>query len=196
MGLPFLDMTGAIKMIQINLLPWREQARLQKKKEFGYTIVVFIVITIIFILFIHLHYSGLISNQNKRNQFLQTEVATENQTLLHLQDQVNEGKTFNDQLRFLISLRSQSYNAISLLDELTRITPEGVTFTQISWGNNAVTIFGTAVSDYQITLLMKKMSNSQILNQPELNKIDAKDDAQNNSTQFQLDATQKNESYP
>lgn len=183
-------------MIQINLLPWREQARQQKRKEFGYTVGAFVALTIIAIIFTHIHYAGKIKTEIKRNAFLRTEVGTENQALLSLNDQLKEGETVDAELHFLMSLREKSYQAVSLLDELARVMPEAVTLTQVTREGSTITIFGKALSDYQITLLMKSMSKSHVFNQPELNQIDAKDDDKNSGTFFQLKVTQKENTNP
>lgn len=183
-------------MIQINLLPWREQARQQKHKEFGYTVGAFITLTIISIIFTHFHYTGKIKTEIKRNAFMKTEVGTENQTLLNLNEKLKKGEALDAELHFLMSLREKSYQAVSLLDELARVIPEAVTLSQVVREDNAISISGNALSDYQVTLLMKNMTKSPTFNQPELNQINAQDNDKSNGTLFQLKVTLKENTKP
>lgn len=183
-------------MIQINLLPWREQARQQKRKEFGYTVGALVALTIVFIILTHIHYTNKIKSEIKRNAFLTAEVGKENQALLSLNDQVKEGELVDAELHFLMSLREKSYQAVSLLDELARVIPEAVTLTQVIRQGTTITISGNALSDYQITLLMKNMSKSPNFNQPDLNQINASNDDKNSGTLFQIKVTQKESRNP
>ena len=56
-------------MAKINLLPWREELRKQKQREFGFMAGGSAVIAGLVVLLAHLHISGLIDNQNQRNAF-------------------------------------------------------------------------------------------------------------------------------
>lgn len=178
-------------MIQINLLPWREKARIKKRNEFGYIVLAFIGMTLLAVLFTHIHYAKQLSRQRYRNTFFQTEIAKENATLMSLNDQVSSGETSDKELHFLMTMRNNSYQAVSLLDELVRVIPEAVTFSQITRAGNDIMIAGKAASDYQITELMKNMSQSHIFNQPELVNIDSKSNKNDNLIAFQLKVTQK-----
>lgn len=178
-------------MIRINLLPWREQARQQKKILFGYTVAAFSSLTVVFLLFVHLHYSNKISRQLERNQFLNAETGNENQILSKLNDQLAHGTSIDSDLHFLTSLRNKSYQAVTLLDQLARVVPDTVTLTQISRDNHSVTLFGKAISNYQITLMMKNIVKSASFNQPTLDKINSDDNADKNATFFKLNVIQK-----
>lgn len=178
-------------MAQINLLPWREKAREQKRNLFGYTVGAFIGMTVVLVLLVHFHYSSLITIQKKRNAFLSQMVDEESRQLLDLNAKIESGEAYDSELHFLMSLRSSGYMAISLLDELARITPTAIVLTTLSRDGDDILIYGKATSDYQITELMKNMHKSLIFNQPELTKIDSKSDSDDNAIYFQLRVTQK-----
>ena len=178
-------------MIQINLLPWREAARQEKRKRFGLTIGAFVVLSIFLIFLMHLRYAGMLRQQNARTNFLKMELAKENGELTQLNEQVKEGELIDDQLHFLTALRENSYKAVSLLDELARVIPEAVSLSRISRNETNVILFGKAVSDVQITLFMKNMTKSRIFSQPVLTEINARDSGEDASTFFQLMVKQK-----
>ena len=61
-------------MARINLLPWREQLREERKKEFM-TVLVLIIIFAGGLVFLGDRYlNGKIDHQNARNEFLQKEI--------------------------------------------------------------------------------------------------------------------------
>ena len=57
-------------MAQINLLPWRENLRKQRQREFGVAVGGMAVITVLLLIAGHMHIAGMIEHQNNRNAFL------------------------------------------------------------------------------------------------------------------------------
>ena len=61
-------------MSQINLLPWREELRKRRQKEFGITAGVAVLLMLGVIGGVHLWYQDQIEFQNSRNAFLNKEI--------------------------------------------------------------------------------------------------------------------------
>jgi len=178
-------------MLQINLLPWREQARLVKKKQFNLVLAGFIGLTVFFVLMIHFYFDGLINYQQKRNTFLQDQLTQAEAELAALNKKKNEVQVIDAALHFIISLREKSFQAVRLLDGLVRVVPEGVTLNKIARADNTITLLGSAQSDIQITYFMKNMENSPIFYQPTLSEISSKETSMGDETYFQLKVEQR-----
>ena len=61
-------------MARINLLPWREERRKQRQRQFLTTLGGAAVLMVAVVGFAHTHISGLIEHQHKRNDFLNSEI--------------------------------------------------------------------------------------------------------------------------
>lgn len=177
-------------MTQINLLPWREEARRKKQMRFGLAILGTFIIGLIFVVFIHFHYNSLINNQTARNDFLQQELGKEQVVLTDLNKIKKQQKQIGDQLHFIFSLRLVSYEATQLLDNLARVVPDGITFTKIAREGKIITIIGKAKSNQEITLLMKNIANVKMFKEPDLTDITAKETTQGEERAFQLKVEQ------
>src|SRR5690554_7218549 len=60
-------------MANINLLPWRQELRKERQKEF-FMVIGLVVAAALFILYsLNGYYAGAIENQNKRNNFIKSE---------------------------------------------------------------------------------------------------------------------------
>lgn len=178
-------------MTQINLLPWREQARKVKQIRFGITLGVFVCITLIIVGILHLYYHSVVNYQERRNAFIQTQITKATAELAEL-DAKKEGQDeIVSDLAFLIMLRNESYNAVSLLDELVRVVPEGISLNRIVRNKNNIVLYGKSASDVQITLFMKNISKSSIFKQPVLSEFTAKENNVGNETYFQLQVEQR-----
>ncbi len=172
--------------VQINLLPWREQARQIKRKQFLITLAGFIGLTLLFVAIYHIYLDSIVSNQNLRNSYLQTVLNQEQSVLLALEKQKEKQTQINLQLHFLYSLRETSYNAVQILNELTQVVPEGVSLIKLTREGNTITLLGGAQSSLNVTLFMKNISNSHIFNQPDLTEITTKQVKTGEDKYFQL----------
>ena len=61
-------------MAHINLLPWREALRKQRKQDFFFTIAVFVGGMAAIVAVVHLYMASLIDNQIARNNILKQEI--------------------------------------------------------------------------------------------------------------------------
>ena len=62
-------------MANINLLPWREELRKEKTRQFATITGFSVFLTIAVLLLIHVTISSQISHQQKRNKILQDEIS-------------------------------------------------------------------------------------------------------------------------
>lgn len=178
-------------MIQINLLPWREQERSKKRLQFFTTLGIFIGITLFILVLVHLYLDYLISNQNKRINYLQTVLGEKQAEFFKLKDQQKKQNTIQTELTFLNGLRENSYQAIRLLNELVKVVPPTITLEKITRTGNKITLIGNAQSELQITLFMKNITQSAFFNQPTLTRLVAPEVPNEEGRVFQLDIQQK-----
>lgn len=158
-------------MIKINMLPWREQARGIKKKNFFVGLAISIGITMFIILLFHIYYNDLIARQDQRNLFLQGQISERQEAINKLREKKEQQKIIENKLQFIIGLREKSYRAIRLLNELLRIVPDTITLGKLFRDGTAITIEGKAQSELAITAFMKSLSQSTVFSQPVLTGI-------------------------
>lgn len=178
-------------MIQINLLPWREQARHAKQIRFLVILIAFIGLTLFILLALHIYLNALISNQQSINTYLQTVITQEQTALASLNKEKKSLAAIDSQLHFIISLRNNSFHAVRLLNELTKVLPEEITLNKIVREENIITLFGAAKSGLDITHLMKNIAQSAIFTQPVLTEISSEKNDIESEKYFQLKIEQR-----
>ena len=178
-------------MIQINLLPWREQVRKAAQKRFGIIAACAAGLGVLLTVFFHSHYMFEISNQIKRNAMLQQALDQESAVLDTLNKQKSELTKIDQQLHFIYDLRDDSYRAVRLLNELAVTNPEAITLSKIVRIGNNIQIFGRAKSNLQITLFMESIEKSKYFNQPELTEISGKEGDTGEQREFKLKLQQQ-----
>lgn len=174
-------------MIQINLLPWREQARQIKKLNFAIAIAACALASCFFLLICHVYYKSLVSNQQERNTFLQNQLSAEQAYLGELTQKKEQQIADIADLKFIFSLQQAGYQTVSVFNALASVAPDTVTFDRISREGKIVTILGKAKSNLQVTTLLQNIKKFPIFQQPDLTEITGKEVSSGEERLFKLD---------
>ena len=173
-------------MTQVNLLPWREQARRETLLRFGTMLAMFMGLTFFLIMLFHLYFNSQISDQLETNALLQKELNKQTAALDALQAKHKEKHDLEQQLQFFVSLRQMSYQVIRLLNAFAHDMPNGIVLTKIERQGNMISIMGKAKSNSDITQLIKNLDKLPSFGQPELTQITTKGE-----TNFQIKMPQE-----
>lgn len=178
-------------MTQINLLPWREQLREERRQQFlvvlGGSVGFILLIMVLF----HMVISNQINRQLAHNNYLQSEINL-------LDNQIKEIKGLKKQKADLIArmniiqeLESNRPQVVHLFDELVTVLPNGVHLKKINRTGNRVTLIGKAESNGNVSQLMRNIDNSHWLMKPELNEIKTEDSNNGQVSEFILQMEQE-----
>lgn len=177
-------------MIQINLLPWREQARQVKKQNFVWALAATIFISLIVIGIIHFYLSNIDSIQQEENSYLQTVLSQEQIKLTDLQKRKQNAFIIEFQLRFLIGLKKASFKVVKILTELEKIIPPTVSLNSLSKSGKTILLTGEAQTDLDITHFMENIKNAKDFKHPILSEIATGNETYERKT-FKLQAVQE-----
>ncbi len=169
-------------MARINLLPWREELRVRQQRDFVSAIAAAVLATIAVLIFVHMQISGSISNQEERNRYLKTEIAT-------LDAKIREIKSLEElkgkllaRMDVIQSLQGSRPEIVHLFDALAKTAPEGVFINKFMQSGRNLTLNGVAQSNARVSAYMRRLAESPWLKAPELNIIEAKGKNKNEST--------------
>ena len=169
-------------MVNINLLPWREQLRAQRRREFG-LLVLFAALLAAAAVFGWYQYNlSLIEYQNKRNQFLENEIAKVNKQIKEIRNLEKTRKQLIARMKVVADLQSQRPLAVHLFDELVTTLPEGVYLTSMVQKGNTITVEGVAESNARISAYMRNIEASPWLTKPVLRIIEQAADKDSSPT--------------
>lgn len=160
-------------MPQINLLPWREELRQRRNKEFGLTAGVGVLVMAAVIAVVHLHFKSRILHQNDRNGFLQANIATLDKRIKEIQRLDDEKERLLARMQIIQRLQSSRPEVVHMFDELVQTLPEGVYFTRIQQRGRVLNIHGVAQSNARVSTLMRQLEASDWLEKPTLLQITA-----------------------
>ncbi|MDA0789062.1 MAG: PilN domain-containing protein [Proteobacteria bacterium] len=159
--------------IKINLLPWREELREQKKKEFLNILVGVVLFGGIIVGAFDRYYSAAIDAQNARNNFLTQEITVLEgriQEINMLQSQRNE---LLARMTVIQNLQGNRPIIVRLFDELAKQLAPRVFFTGLQFRGNLLAITGIAESNTRISNQLRNFSESDWFDKPNVTAIQA-----------------------
>ncbi|MEL0168401.1 MAG: PilN domain-containing protein [Pseudomonadaceae bacterium] len=160
-------------MARINLLPWREQLREERKKEF-LTILALVVLFAGALVFLGDRYvNGQIENQNARNAFIKSEIAQLERRIKEIEQLQARRAQLLDRMKIIQDLQGKRPIIVRVFDELARTLPDGVYFTDIGLKGSAISIKGGAESNSRVSNLMRQLDASDWLTAPNLTAVKA-----------------------
>ncbi len=160
-------------MIRVNLLPHRAEKRRARQVQFAALAVISVALGALLVGFVHVTITTQISYQERRNGYLQQEIAV-------LNKQIDEIKKLREQTQSLLvrkdaveKLQSDRSDVVHLLDQMLRILPEGVYLKTFKQAGNKISLTGYAQSNARISTLMRAVEDSPWLDSPSLVEIRA-----------------------
>lgn len=160
-------------MPHINLLPWREELRQRRNKEFGVTAGIGVLVMAAVIGVVHLHFKSRILHQNDRNGFLEANIQTLDKRIKEIQQLDDEKERLLARMQIIQRLQSSRPEVVHLFDELVETLPEGVYYTRIQQRGRVLNIHGIAQSNARVSSLMRQLESSDWLENPTLLEIKA-----------------------
>jgi type IV pilus assembly protein PilN len=160
-------------MPQINLLPWRDELRKRREKEFIVTAVMAALMMGGVVLGVHLHYESRIAYQNQRNTFIETEISALDKKIKEIENLKKERDRLIARTKVIQDLQAGRPEIVHVFDELVTTLPDGVYYTKVAQKGRGLNLHGVAQSNARVSSLMRSLSTSTWFENPSLVEITA-----------------------
>lgn len=141
-------------MPRINLLPWRETLKKERELRFGIITGAALVVTALIALAVHLYMAGLISFQQERNSFVESEIKQVEAQIEEIKRVEEEKRHLIDRMNAIQGLETGRPNVVHLFDEIVKTIPDGVFYTDFKQEGDKLVFKGFAQSDARVSSLM------------------------------------------
>jgi type IV pilus assembly protein PilN len=155
-------------MPRINLLPWREQQRTERKKSFAVGMIGAVIAALIVTGAGYVLMNSLIDSQASRNQRLTEEIKI-------LDKKIEEINSFEEQKRQTIArmqiiekLQRSRPEIVHVFDTFVKTVPEGIYLTSIVQSGQNIKLQGVTQSPTRVSTFMRELAASGWLRPPEI----------------------------
>jgi type IV pilus assembly protein PilN len=161
-------------MPRINLLPWREQQRTERKKAFlvgmgAAGLAALAVSGAGFLLF-----NQMIDAQQARNTLLKGEIKVLDKQIEEINSLEAQKQQFIARMQIIEKLQRSRPEIVHVFDTFTKTVPDGTYLTAITQTDQKFKIQGVAQSATRVSSFMRSLESSQWLKEPELELVESK----------------------
>lgn len=177
-------------MPKINLLPWREELRQKRKKDFMLAIVGAVLLGGLLAYSHKLIVKSEVNAQNARNAMLRNEISALDKQIQEILGLENQKDRLLARMEIIDQLQRSRPEVVHLFDELVETLPEGVYLTEVHQRGDRIEIKGSAQSSTRVSALMRNIENSDWLTDPGLEVIDTVSQGTSRNAKFTVYARQ------
>ena len=161
-------------MPRINLLPWRDEERKERKLKFlvalgGAAVAAFLTAFVGFLLM-----DSMVSAQKACNAKLTDEIAELDKQIEKINSLEADKARFIARMEVIEKLQRSRPEIVHIFDEITKQLPDGVYLTAITQNGGRLKFEGVAQSSTRVSAFMRNIDGSSYLKDPELEVVETK----------------------
>jgi type IV pilus assembly protein PilN len=161
-------------MPRINLLPWRDQQRRERKLAFFVALGGAALGALVAAFAGYLLFKSMISSQEQRNDRLRAEIKTVDRQIEEINDLETQKQRFIARMQVIEKLQRSRSEVVHLFDEVARTIPDGTYLTAFKQEGKQLKFEGVAQSSTRVSTFMRNISGSQWMKDPELEVVESK----------------------
>ena len=177
-------------MPRINLLPWREDERKERKVAFTVALGVSALVAAVATFAVYLMFGSMIDAQERRNEQLRAEIKKLDQQIQEINDLESSKQKYIARMEIIEKLQRSRPEIVHVFDEIVRTLPDGVYLTGVKQTAKKFKFEGVAQSSTRVSSFMRNIDGSEWLRNPELEVVQTSKDKGGPGSNFTLYADQ------
>jgi type IV pilus assembly protein PilN len=158
-------------MARINLLPWREEKRKERQRQFMSSFLLIAILGIVIVFFAGFIYDQKNSHQQSRNQMVQKEINALEVRIKRIEELERTRARLISRKQVIESLQASRSTTVELLDKLAKSIPVGVTLTTIRQQGAALALVGTSQSNARVSAYLRELETNDLFLNPQLDFV-------------------------
>lgn len=165
-------------MNRINLLPWREALREERKKAFLSALLLVVILAVGLLLMVDRYFKTAINQQQQRNSYLHEQIALLDERITEIRNLRAQKAALSERMSVIQELQGNRPVIVRLFDEMARSLPAGVFYETVSRNGEHILLEGYAASAGEVSTLMRNFEDSAWFSHPDLQQVSALTGAQ------------------
>ena len=174
-------------MARINLLPWREERRKLRQRQFNIVMAGVGALGIFTVFLAWAAMDAAIAGQNQRNAYMTDQIKLMDDKIAQIKDLQETKQRLLARMQIIQQLQQSRPIVVHLFDQLVKTLPPGVYLTSVTENGNDLNIQGVAESSARVSTYLRNIDASPWLGDPNLQVVQ-KDGSKPGAQQFTLTA--------
>jgi type IV pilus assembly protein PilN len=173
-------------MARINLLPWREEQRRDRQRQFMSTLLMTSILGVILVFAGIAVYDQKIKHQQFRNQVIQKEISQLETRIKRIDELERTRARLISRKQIIERLQASRSMTVELLDKLAKTIPVGVTLTSIRQQGPTLALTGTSQSNARVSAYLRELVQNDLFLNPQLAFVRSATSADNATEPYQF----------
>ena len=158
-------------MARINLLPWREEKRRERQRQFMSSLLLTSILGVVLVFFTGFVFDQKISHQQIRNQLVQKEIKALEVRIQRINELERTRARLISRKQIIERLQASRSTTVELLDKLAKTIPVGVTLTSIRQQGKNLSLIGTSQSNARVSAYLRQLEGNDLFLNPQLDYV-------------------------
>jgi type IV pilus assembly protein PilN len=173
-------------MARINLLPWREELRAERQRQFMTSLLLTAVLGVVLVFLIGMVFDQRISNQQSRNQSIRSEISRLESQIRRIEELEKTRADLLSRKQIIEQLQASRSLTVEMMDKLAKTIPVGVTLDSIAQQGMNVTLAGTSQSNARVSAYLQSLADNDLFVEPDLTFVRAMEGDSRNSEPYEF----------
>lgn len=172
-------------MTTINLLPWRETLREERKQDFFVSLGIVVAVAAGILFGVDRYFNNEINGQERINNYISEQITLLDREIAEIRNLQAQRTQLTERMAVIQDLQGTRPVIVRLFDELVRRLPDGVYYNSVTRTEDTIELEGVAESNNMVSELMRSLEASDWFADASLQQINAQNDDEE-SYVFQL----------
>ncbi len=173
-------------MARINLLPWREELRIQRQRKFMMSLLMTAILAVVVVFVIGMFFDNKVTFQQFRNDKLRTEIKGLEKRITRIDELEATRARLVSRKQVIESLQASRSMTVELLDQLAKSIPVGITLVSVKQQDMTLTLIGTSQSNARVSAYLRELELNDLFLDPQLDFVKAIDKPDNTTERYQF----------
>lgn len=161
-------------MLSINLLPWREELRVKRARDFLSAAAISLAAAALVVFCAHIYMEESISWQESRNGRLMAHSKVLDERIAKIRDLEVIRSGIIERMNVIDMLQRDRARIVHVMSEIPRIVPDGVYLLSMKKTGGEIVFSGLSQSNARVSAYMRNMDSSEWVGDPRLAFIESK----------------------
>ncbi len=158
-------------MARINLLPWREEQRKERQRQFLSSLLMSVILGIVIVFLAIMVFDQKINHQQLRNETVKNEIQKLDVRIKRIDELERTRERLLSRKHVIETLQASRSVTVELLDNLAKSIPVGVTLTTIRQQGNTLALAGTSQSNARVSAYLRELDGNDLFVDPQLDFV-------------------------
>jgi type IV pilus assembly protein PilN len=173
-------------MARINLLPWREELRQERQRQFMMSLLLTSILGVVLVFLVGMIFDQAIQKQQVRNQTIKAEITRLEAQIRRIEELEETRSRLLSRKQVIEQLQASRSLTVEMLDQMAKSIPVGVTLNSIEQQGMNVTLSGTSQSNARVSAYLQALADNDLFVEPDLTFVRTAANPENATEPFEF----------